>query len=35
MGLETDVKAILAADTALIAIFGTLILTYEDLGDLD
>lgn len=34
MSLESDVKTVLAADAALITIFGTQIITYEDLGDL-
>ncbi len=34
MSLASAVQTVLAADTALIAIFGTLIKTYDDLGDL-
>jgi len=34
MSLASDVKTVLAADAALIDIFGTLIITYDDLGDL-
>lgn len=34
MSLASDIQTILAADAALIAIFGNLIITYEQLGDL-
>ena len=34
MSLAADVKTALATDAALITIFGSLILTYDDLGDL-